>query len=281
VMVPFALPAKFFATLDIHAHPGSDCASASTGEGTVTIATGLSRGGRLARPKCDADPSHANLQLRAQAAPTALTGEVLKESVRIENHGPGDASDPTFSAKIPKDFAFADVSTSQGTCLFAYKENTVFCHLGRLPPQLIARITLDFILLKKGTRTISYDVIAENDGKLLPTKGKVKTDVAQGSSSILSLILKCKGAAGTVTINPDANGGVTTCTCPDPNDATRDVVQCIEIYSKKTTVTLTPAATTGQFNKWTGACAGNPAACMVTLDPAAQNPDQSATAKFK
>jgi len=50
---------------------------------------------------------------------------------------------------------------------------------------------------------------------------------------------------------------------------------------QKTTVTLTPNATKGQFSKWTDACAGDPAACMVTLDPAAANPDKGTTAKFK
>ncbi len=97
-------------------------------------------------------------------------------------------------------------------------------------------------------------------------------DVEQENGAILTVEMKCKGAAGTVTINPNGNGGVTTCTCPDPQDATRDTVTCIEIYARKTTVMSTPAAMTGQLDKWKGVCAGNPAACSLTLDPARRIP---------
>jgi hypothetical protein len=280
-MVPFGLPAKFFATLDIHAHPGSDCSSASTGRGTVSVSTGTVGGAKLGRLKCDADESHANLRLRADAAPTAKTGEHLIESVRVENHGPGEAGNPTLAVILPKSFFLVDFSTSQGTCHFVFRKHVLLCDLGFMPPLGIANVLFDVIPLAEVKLASKFGVIGENDGKLLPTKEKVTTEVAKGTSAILSLTMKCKGAAGTVTINPNANGGITTCTCPDPTDATRDVVQCVEIYNQKTTVTLTPAATTGQFSKWTGDCAGNPAACMVTLDPAAQNPDRSATAKFK
>lgn len=82
------------------------------------------------------------------------------------------------------------------------------------------------------------------------------------------------------TIQPNGNGGATTCTRPDPQTQS-DTVTCSEIYGQATTVTLTAAATTGTFDKWGADCSGNQATCNLTLDPAAQNPDKSVKAKFK
>jgi len=91
-----------------------------------------------------------------------------------------------------------------------------------------------------------------------------------------------KSAAGDVTISPDASGGTTTCTCPDPQNPSRDNFRCaVENYVVPTQMTLTATPTVGQFNKWDKACKGQPDICVLTLDPVAAKPDKKTKAIFK
>ncbi|MBI3767708.1 MAG: hypothetical protein HY271_04335 [Deltaproteobacteria bacterium] len=281
---PTGSAAPFTGLLEMHAHPGTDCASGGQGEGMVTVVLTGASGPKLAPLKhvrCDQDGTHGNLRLMPFTPPTGTRGETLFDSVRMENRGPGDATGVVFAVKIPKTLFPMTFTADHGTCHFDFKRRELLCDLDTIPPFGVVNVELDVIPLKQGKASFINTVAADNDGMVFDKKEKITSDIAKGSSAILTVEVKCKGAAGTVTIDPNANGGKTTCTCPDPNDATRDSVTCIEIYDQKTTVTLTPAATTGQFDKWKGACAGNPAACSVTLDPAAQHPDVSTTAKFK
>lgn len=272
--------ANFLGILDLHAHPGADCASPGTAEGTLTLSAG-STAAKLRPLTCDASASHANLGLRVLGDMSGTKGGIMSQEVQVMNHGPADATNAMFTARFSRNLFVSDVSTTKGLCRLDSQKNTASCTIGSVPSLGWASVTMFMIPLKQGTATTSYGVGAENKGSVLPSRTVVKSDVAQGNSAILNVTVKCKGAAGTVTINPNGNGGVTTCTCPDPNDATRTTVGCVETYAQMTTVALTPAATTGKFNRWTGACAGNAGACTVTIDPAAQNPDKSATAVFK
>jgi hypothetical protein len=267
----------------MHAHPGSDCASASVATGTIAL--NVTPPATLKAPKlrCDNVQEHANLRLAAGAMPTAVRGEPASASLLIQNHGPADATGVGLELELPKSFFATNVTASQGTCVSDFQKHRIACELGNLGffSNPTAQVDFEVIPLKQGVVKTTEIVSGTNDGKVFDRKDTIATDVAKGNSSILNVTIKCKGAAGTVTINPNGNGGVSTCTCPDPNDATKEEVTCIEVYAQMTTVTLTPNATKGQFDKWKGACAGNPAACDVTVDPSAQHPDASATAKFK
>lgn len=59
-----------------------------------------------------------------------------------------------------------------------------------------------------GTITTQYNVNADNMGKVFAKKTTVKTPIVAGSGAILDLSAACKGAAGDVTISPDASGGM-------------------------------------------------------------------------
>jgi hypothetical protein len=271
---------KIQGILDLHAHPGSDCGSPSVAEGTLTISAGAAKV-TLSRLKCDASANRANLGVRRRGDTTGTKGQIFSQQLDVMNHGPGAATNSRFTAKFSKNLFVSDVSVTKGMCHLDSAKNTATCTLGAMPMLAVDSVTVFGIPLKQGPMKTTVEIGADNNGDIEAPRTVIASDVAQGNNAILNVTIKCKGAAGTVTINPNGTGGITTCTCPDPNDTTRDTVGCVETYAQKTDVTLTPAATTGTFNKWTGACAGNPAACTVTLDPAAQNPDKSTTAKFK
>ncbi|MBI3245702.1 MAG: hypothetical protein HYZ50_04240 [Deltaproteobacteria bacterium] len=269
----------FSGVLDIHAHPGSDCGAAGLGTGTISAVVGGAPGNapRLKNLKCDGDPSRANLELDVDAPGEGATGEVFPIAVQIRNHGPGAASGVMLKARLPRTAFLDAMKPTQGTCT----SDGSSCDLGSIPLYGAAMVYFDLIPLKKGNLITQFGVLAENGGDVFDDKVKDKTPIMKGNSAILNVSVKCKGAAGTVTINPNGGGGMTTCTCPDPQDATRTTVQCIEIYNAMTTVTLTEAPTSGQFDRWTGDCTGTQATCTLTLDPAAAHPDKSAKAKFK
>lgn len=270
--------ADFAGSLDIHAHPGSNCTAAGLGVGTISAVVGGTPGNapRLKSLKCDADLSRANLQLSIDAPGEGATGEVFPIALRIRNHGLGAAAGVMLKARLPHTAFLHAVKPTQGTCT-----NDGSCDLGSIPLDGTAMVYFDLIPLKKGNLTTQFGVLAENGGDVFDDKVKNKTPIMKGSSAILNVTVKCKGAAGTVTINPNGSGGTTTCTCPDPQDATRTTVHCVEIYDVLTTVTLTEVPTSGQFDRWTGDCTGTQATCMLTLDPAAAHPDKNAKAKFK
>lgn len=273
-------PAKFLGILDIHAHPGVDCGAAGQGVGTVSavVSGGLADPPVLKNLECDSDPNRANLGLVVDAPGEGATGEAFPIAVEIRNHGPGDAQGARLNAKLPRNAFLMGTKTTQGTCL----SDGSSCDLGTIPSHQSAFVYFSLIPLKKGKLNTRFGVIAENNGELIDDKAKTSTPIMQGSSAILNVTVKCKGAGGTVTINPAGNGGMTTCTCPDNSqNPPRTTVQCVEIYSALTTVTLTEAPTAGQFGGWTGDCGGNQATCQVTLDPAATNPDKNVKAKFK
>lgn len=281
----FSLPllgkrtANFFGILDIHAHPGSDCGAAGLGEGTISAVVNGAPGNapRLKNLKCDGDPSRANLELAVDAPGEGATGEDFPVAVEVRNHGPGDAQGVQLNAKLPRNAFLMGTKTTQGTCT----SDGSSCDLGMIPSHGSAFVYFSLIPLKKGKMNNRFGVIADNNGDVIDDKAKTSTPIMKGSSAILNVTVKCKGAAGTVTINPNGSGGTTTCTCPDPQDATRTTVHCIEFYDALTTVTLTEAPTSGQFDRWTGDCTGTQATCMLTLDPAAAHPDKNAKAKFK
>ena len=271
---------KVQGVLDLHAHPGADCGASGTAEGTLTVSAGAATV-KLSKLKCDASASHANLGVQVQGDTTGTKGQIMSQQVNVMNHGPADATNARFSAKFSRRrFVVTDLTVTKGTCHLDSVKNTADCALGTMPSLAWNAVTVFGIPLKDGAMTTTYAVGADNNGAVVPPNTVIASDVAQGNNAILNVTVKCKGAAGTVTINPNGTGGITTCTCPDPNDTTRETVGCIETYAQKTDVTLTPSATTGTFNKWTGACMGQQP-CTLTLDPAAQNPDKNTTAKFK
>jgi hypothetical protein len=232
---------------------------------------------------CDGNEANANLRSQVDSPPEGTRGQVFTRVFNIFNHGPGDAQNVIFSFNIPKNTFLESVTPSQGTCDFDGKN--LGCNFGLLPEDGFASLQLNLKPLGKGTLATTYNVNADNPGKLFAKKTTVKTPIAAGSGAILSVTVGCKkgGTGGTVTISPDSNGGTTTCTCPDPNDPKlNDFLCAVETYGTKTDVTLTATATTGQFDKWTKDCKRQPAAsCTLTLDPAAQNPDKTARATFK
>ncbi len=268
----------FFGVLDIHAHLGSDCGAAGLGTGTMSAVVNGAPGNapRLKNLKCSGDPTEANLQLSVDAPGEGATGELFPIAVQVRNHGVGAAAGVRLKARLPRTAFLQAIKSTQGTC-----SNDGDCDLGDIPADEDAMVYFDVIPLKKGNLLTQFQVLAENGGDVFDDKVKNKTPIMKGGSAILNVTVKCKGAGGTVTINPNGSGGMTTCTCPDPLDATRTTVQCIEIYDAMTTVTLTEAPTLGQFSGWTGDCTGNQATCQATLDPAAANPDKSVKAKFK
>lgn len=265
---------------DLHAHPGSDCESPSVAKGTVSLSVGT-LDVKFKRLKCDTSGSHANLGTKVSGDTTGTKGGIMSQQMRVMNHGPADAANARLMVRPSKNLFLMEASLTKGVCHLDSQKNSATCQLGSLPSLGTSDVTLFMIPLKAGPAQVTYTVGADNKGGALPAKNAIRGNVAQGNNAILSVTVKCKGAAGSVAINPNGTGGVTTCTCPDPNDTTRETVICVETYAQKTTVNLTPTATTGQFNKWSGACAGNPAACGLTLDPADQPPDKATTAKFK
>jgi hypothetical protein len=234
--------------------------------------------------QCDGNQANANLRTEIDSPPGGTRGEAFTKDFTINNHGPGNANNVTFSANIPNNAFLESFTPSQGACNFDGKKLT--CNFGNLLDDGTAGVQLNLIPLKAGTLKTTFNVNADNMGKVFAKKTTVKTPIAAGNNAILNVTMGCKkaGTGGTVTISPDSNGGTTTCTCPDPNSnpPLKDFLCAIESYATQTVVTLTETPTIGQFDKWLKDCKGQPApSCMLTLDPAAPNPGKTARALFK
>jgi hypothetical protein len=229
---------------------------------------------------CDGNEANANLRSQVDSPPEGTRGQVFTKVFNIFNHGPGDAQNVIFSFNIPKNTFLESVTPSQGTCNFVGKK--LNCILGNLLVDVVAGVDLNLIPLKTGTDTTTYNVNADNMGKVFAKKTTVKTPIVAGSGAILDLSAACKGASGDVTISPDASGGTATCTCPDPQNPSRDNYRCaVQNYLVPTQVTVTATATNGQFKKWDKDCSKEKSnSCVVHMDGVSSKPFRATRAFF-
>jgi len=294
--LPEGKKVKIVGTMLLHAHPGANCLAA--GEAAGNLEATLLGPGELKKVKirCESSSEEANLRLDLLDQPMPTRANVITRRLEVINFGAAHpATGVQLKRKKTKDAyvvrfacpgtllrkrAAAGARGPAGAGSFVVLDGDLTCDIGELDLYETAAAEIDVVPRKTGVAKTTYQLTTDERGPLFGKVTKDATPVAAGSSAILSVDVRCKGAAGTVTINPNASGGTTTCTCPDPNTGS-DKVTCIEIYGAKTDVTLTANASSGSFDKWSGDCAGTQADCKVTLDPSAQNPDKSAKAKFK